>query len=127
MAEGYRPQFRQTARIREIGRYLETHPGEPVTLPQLSRRFGVPLTTMKRCFEAVYGMPVSRYLRRVRIRRAAALLRSTDDTILSVAGQVGYSNGSKFAAAFKAEMGVNPSEYRRTEEPEPADYQKAGD
>ena len=35
MAEGYRPQFRQTARIREIGRYLETHPGEPVTLPQL--------------------------------------------------------------------------------------------
>ena len=80
MAEGYRPQFRQTARIREIGRYLETHPGEPVTLPQLSRRFGVPVTTMKRCFEAVYGMPVSRYLRRVRIRRAAALLRSTDDT-----------------------------------------------
>ena len=64
---------------------------------------------MKRCFEAVYGMPVSRYLRRVRIRRAAALLRSTDDTVLSVAGQVGYSNGSKFAAAFKAEMGVNPS------------------
>ena len=36
MAEGYRPQFRQTARIREIGRYLETHPGEPITLPQLS-------------------------------------------------------------------------------------------
>lgn len=127
MTERFRPRFWQTAQIREIGRYIDSHPDDPITLPQLSRRFGIPATTIKRCFKALYGMPLSDYRRRTRMRRAAELLRSTDDTVLSVAGQVGYLNGSKFAAAFKAEMGVSPSDYRREEMPEPAEFPKAGD
>ena len=115
MDKSFSPSGRQVALMREIGRYLESHPEENITLSQLSRRFGLPVTTLKRHFRAVYGMAVSDYLRQVRMQKAAHLLRATDQTVLWVAGQVGYLNGSKFAAAFRAATGFSPSGYRREE------------
>ncbi len=109
------PRFtrRQLEITRQIAAYLCAHLEEGLTLEKLSREFSIPLTTMKRCFSAVYGIPVYSYLRRIRIQKAAELLLETDSTILAVAGQVGYDNASKFAAAFKAVTGLSPSEYRR--------------
>ena len=43
---------------------------------------------------------------------AAELLRSTDRTVLDIAGQFGYDNASKFARAFRDVIGVSPNEYR---------------
>ena len=40
------------------------------------------------------------------------LLEYTDKTILEVAMEYGYDNGSKFAAAFRSVKGVNPAQYR---------------
>lgn len=118
------PRFtcRQLQLIRQIAAYLDTYPEKALTLEKLSQEFSMPLTTMKRCFSAVYGMPVYAYLRRSRMKKAAKLLRETDSTILAVAGQVGYDNASKFAAAFKAVTGLSPSEYRRY----PAEWETDG-
>ena len=43
---------------------------------------------------------------------AAVLLRTTDRTVLDIAGQFGYDNGSKFARAFRDVIGVSPAAYR---------------
>mgnify|MGYP001049018267 len=43
---------------------------------------------------------------------AAELLRSTDRTVLDIAGQFGYDNASKFARAFRSVIGVSPNAYR---------------
>ena len=40
------------------------------------------------------------------------LLRQTDRTVLDIAGQFGYDNGSKFAKAFRDTVGMSPTEYR---------------
>lgn len=109
------PRFtcRQLQTIQQIAAYLNNHPEEELTLERLSQDFVMPLTTMKRCFSAVYGIPIYAYLRRSRMKKAAKLLLETDSTIMEVAGQVGYDNASKFAAAFKTVTGLSPSEYRR--------------
>ena len=44
--------------------------------------------------------------------RPAELLRSTDRTVLDIAGQFGYDNASKFARAFRSVIGVSPNAYR---------------
>ena len=46
------------------------------------------------------------------MRGAAQLLRSTDRTVLDIAGQFGYDNASKFAKAFRNVIGVSPNAYR---------------
>ena len=48
-----------------------------------------------------------------RMEEAARLLEETDETILEIAGKAGYENGSKFAKAFRDEIGTAPGEYRR--------------
>ena len=111
--ENIRFTRRQVLLIRQIAGYLDAHPEEQLTLEKLSQLFSMPVSTMKRCFCAVYGMPVCAYLRRSRMKKAAGLLLETDGTVLDIAGQVGYDNASKFAAAFKAVTGLSPSEYRR--------------
>lgn len=86
---------------------------QDVSLEELARRFGLSLTTLKSCFKAIYGMPVRAYVRSMRMKRGEELLRTTDLPVMDVAVRVGYSNPSKFGDAFRREMGMLPSAYRR--------------
>ena len=52
------------------------------------------------------------YVRAQKMHAAAELLRSTDQTVLDIAGQFGYDNASKFAKAFRDIIGVSPNSYR---------------
>ena len=45
--------------------------------------------------------------------RGGELLRRSDESVLAIAGQLGYDNASKFARAFRQVMGVSPSDYRK--------------
>ena len=85
------------------------------TLEDLSRRFDIPLTTMKSCFKGMFGCPVNTYMRTYRMDRAAQMLRQQRErSVAEVAGLVGYDSASKFAAAFKDVIGRTPLEYRNS-------------
>ena len=80
----------------------------------MSERFDIPLTTMKQCFKAVFGAPIGSYLTQYRMNRAAVFLRTKREmSVAEIAGRVGYDSQSKFAAAFRRQMGMTPGEYRR--------------
>ena len=51
-------------------------------------------------------------IRGQKMQAAAKMLLESDMTILEIAGCFGYDNASKFAAAFRAVLGVTPSRYR---------------
>ncbi len=52
-------------------------------------------------------------MKEYRIRKAAQLLRETEDSIAEIAARVGYENQSKFTAAFKELMQTLPTAYRK--------------
>ncbi len=64
---------------------------------------------MKGGFRAHFGTSVFAYLRKARMELAQELLRKRHLNVTEVAFRVGYSNPSKFAAAFRREFGVSPS------------------
>jgi len=111
-----RPYFprNQVNSVKQIHQLLTQRMAEHFTLQELSGRFGLPLTSLNACFKAVYGKPVYAYIRSYRMQAAAAMLLQTNDSITTIAGNVGYENTSKFAGAFKALMQVSPSDYRKT-------------
>ena len=47
------------------------------------------------------------------MQKAAALLAEGRLSVMEIAGMSGYENCSKFAAAFRGEYGMSPSDYRR--------------
>jgi AraC-like DNA-binding protein len=84
----------------------------PVSLQELARRLATSPRQLQRAF-AEAGEPGPRaYLRRVRMKRAAELLRD-GSTVGQAAWLVGYSQPAQFAKAFRIEHGHLPREARR--------------
>ena len=86
--------------------------GENITTAQLAARLGTSPSQLAASFRGVYGMTPAAFLRAQKMHGAAQLLRTTDRTVLDIAGQFGYDNASKFAHAFRSVIGVSPSAYR---------------
>ncbi len=87
---------------------------ERSTIGQIAEHFRVSPTHLKESYRFVYGCSMYANVRAQKMRIAAQLLRETDRTVLDIAGEIGYDNGSKFAKAFREVIGKTPRAYRQT-------------
>lgn len=104
----------QVTLAKDISRYLTDHMNDKITIEKLSSIFHVSSPYIKTVFKGVYGVPVSSYIRARRMESAAYMLEYTNKSILEIAGEHGYDNGSKFANAFRSIKGQNPTDYRNS-------------
>lgn len=91
---------------------LHADPAHAWTVESLARRAGVSRATFARRFAEVMGEPPISYLAGWRLCQAADLLEEGDDTLESIARQVGYSSAFALSAAFTREYDMRPSRYR---------------
>lgn len=99
--------------VRNIKNSLSRNIASYVSLETLSLSYGINLTTLKNCFKDMYGKPLYTWYKEYKFYRARELIKNTDYPIAKIANMVGYKSSSKFAKAFKKEMGVLPSSYRK--------------
>ena len=99
--------------VKHMQAYMVTNLQRHYTLQELSKKFDIPLTSMKVCFKCVYGCSIYSYMKSYRMQAATILLRDTFDSITEIAGKMGYDNPSKFSEVFKKEYGELPSEFRK--------------
>ncbi len=105
----------QVEKIRAIHELITSDLTTVHTARELSERFSIPLTAMKRCFRNTYGKPIYAYLKQYRMSKAAGLLITRRDLKVSEIGaMVGYNSPSKFTAVFRETMGQTPLEYRNS-------------
>jgi AraC-like DNA-binding protein len=64
-------------------------------------------------FAHAFGSTPMAFVREVRLRNAAALLRSGDLSVAAVAATVGFSGRSHFSRLFRDHFGITPSGFRR--------------
>jgi len=98
-----------TARAR---RYLDDFPDKRFLPADLAGQLGVSETHLRRCFREVHGQTPRRYLVEVRLRRAAARLRTTADRVEQIAADVGYPSSTRFGKSFRQLYGLTPLQYR---------------
>lgn len=65
-----------------------------------------------RLYKRQTGKSFSAYLNEIRLEKACALLRETDDPVIAVALATGFNNVTYFNRIFKRHMGVTPTAYR---------------
>lgn len=104
----------QVTAAKEAKKYLLAHLDEHITITELADMLGISSTSLKICFKGVYGDTINGYITNCKMQKAASLLKSTDKSVLEIAGIVGYNNGSKFAGAFRRVMNKSPNEYRKS-------------
>lgn len=103
----------QVDKIKCIKRYLSGNLDSRITVKELSAKFDISQTALKTCFKGVFGMSIYSFERELKMQKAALLLRKTDDSVMDIAGLLGYDNASKFAKAFKDVMGASPKDFRK--------------
>jgi transcriptional regulator GlxA family with amidase domain len=64
-------------------------------------------------FKREMGIPPSRYIRRLRMRQAAALLTTTFLSVKEIMARVGLGDESHFVRDFEAIYGLPPTRYRK--------------
>ena len=90
-------------------------PGEHYTLDLLAEKCMMSRTTFAQHFHKAFGRPAMDFVREVRLRGAARLLRQTQEPIKMIASRMGYASRSNFSHAFSDFFGVAPAEYRAAE------------
>jgi AraC family transcriptional regulator len=99
--------------LRALLGYLRENLHEDVTLDDLAAQANLSKHHLLRTFKRSTGTTPHRYLVRLRLRRAASLLRSSSQTMRQVMAACGYQSAAQFSAAFRREYGCAPGRYRR--------------
>lgn len=103
-------QIQVTKSIRD---YLVNHLDEKVSLEVLAKDAHLNLTVFHNVFYHIYGDTPYAYLKKYKMNLAANILLNENRKIGDIALELGYSNASKFAKAFKSVYGVLPKDYRK--------------
>ena len=85
----------------------------PSPVAQMVLASGLAERTFKRRFEQATGMAPLDYVHHLRLEEAKQMLESGDDSIESVAFEVGYSDASFFNRLFRRKVMMSPTQYRR--------------
>jgi AraC family transcriptional activator of mtrCDE len=94
-----------------VGAMLE-RPEDPHTVATLAELCFMSRSTFARRFKESFGHPPMEYLRGIRLRHAARLLRQRPrPAVAVVAKRVGFESRSQFSRAFKELFHAAPSEY----------------
>lgn len=100
--------------IVKIKKFIEEHFTENIRLQEIAEKVGYSKYHMNRMFAKSTGKTIHNYIKERRLFEAAELLSNTDDSIVDIALQVGYTSQQAFTKAFKQQFDCTPQVYRNT-------------
>jgi AraC family transcriptional regulator len=92
--------------------FLSSHLTERITLPDIARAAHASPFHLARLFQRHTGVPVHRYLTRLRLRAAQERLAAGAPDLTALALEFGFASHSHFTDAFRREFGESPSAVR---------------
>lgn len=94
-------------------KYVRENLTSDLSLEVMARRAGFTPVHFHNVFKASTGKTLREYVEEQRVKKAASLLITTDDTLARIAYECGFSSQSYFSYAFKRKMGKTPREYAK--------------
>jgi AraC-like DNA-binding protein len=98
-------------RVERAKELLSHNLTNPLTLEALGQEVGCSPFYLSRMFSREVGLTIPQYLRKLRMERAAELLRTGRYNVTEAATEVGYSSLSHFSKAFCETIGCCPVLY----------------
>lgn len=99
--------------VEQVRRTLATSPELPHALTTLAAGVHMSPFHLCRVFKKHTGLPVHRYLERLRLRRALACVLDTRERMINIAANCGFCSEAHLSNAFLREFGLRPSRLRR--------------
>jgi AraC-like DNA-binding protein len=103
------PPARHLLRARDLADHRFA---EPIGVDDMAGAAGLSRAHFSREFKQAFGVSPHAYLLTRRLERAAALLRTTDRTVIEICLDVGLQSVGSFTTSFKRTYGRTPAQYR---------------
>lgn len=107
------PESHDLLRLGDTIAFIETRFSEKITLDDLAKKSQFSKRHFQRIFQECMGRSPIDHLLRIRVQKAAELLRNSDRKITDIAFDCGFSDGNYFTRQFRKMTDLSPSEYRR--------------
>jgi len=114
-AEALPPQT--SALVKCAVAYLHQNYARSLARWEIAEAVGVSENYLSRVFDQELGLSPWDYLNRFRVSQAKELFRRTQDSVKSIASQVGFKDQKYFSRVFRKLTGLSPNEFR--EQPRP--------
>ncbi len=98
--------------VEQIHRYIEQSYHENITLTALAEQYHMDASYLSRIFSQKYGETIIAFLTRIRMEKAAELMKDQDKKLETISFLVGYDDYNYFSRVFRKKMGCSPREYR---------------
>jgi AraC-like DNA-binding protein len=99
----------------EIGKtlaLLHRQPAHPWTIAGLATEVGISRSVLAERFRRYLSETPMAYLTRWRLQLGAQMLKTTSNSVLRIAADVGYESEAAFNRAFKRQFGLPPARFR---------------
>ena len=103
-------------RINRVIDYIREHPDRQLKLEELAKVACFSEFHFHRIFSAVSGETLNSFTNRLRLERAARLLRYSDQSLTDIAFDCGFSSSAAFSRAFRSGYETSPSQFRKNGE-----------
>ena len=98
--------------IQEAINFMERHYQRELTVEELADVCKLNRSYFSKIFKDSMGCPPQEFLIRLRLSKAADLMRDTGSSIGDIASSCGYPNQLHFSRAFKKRYGLSPRQWR---------------
>ena len=98
---------------KRVAQYIEEHLSEDISLATLADVARLSPYHFVRAFKQSFGLPPHRYMSRLRVEQAKALLANPAMSVTQVGFNLGFSETSSFTTTFRKHTGLTPTAYRR--------------
>lgn len=103
-------------RINRVIDHVRGNLDRPLNLKELARVACFSEFHFHRIFSAVSGETLNGFTNRLRLEKAARLLRYSDQSLTDIAFDCGFSSSATFSRAFRAGYETSPSQFRKNGE-----------
>jgi AraC family transcriptional regulator len=105
-----------TKRIDRVIDYLRDHLDKPLKLEDLAKVACFSEFHFHRVFGAMTGETLNDFTNRLRLEKAARLLRYSEQSLTDIALDCGFSSSATFSRAFRSGYDTSPSQFRKSGE-----------
>lgn len=108
MTRNERRSQRRAERFELVLQHIEAHSSERLDIATLADMARISPYHFHRVFSSYVGEPVSRFVRRLRLEKAARLILFGCASITQAAAEAGYATSAAFTRAFRRHFGASP-------------------
>lgn len=100
--------------VQRINGYILHHIYGTLTIEEIAEHMNKNISYLCRVFKSNTGRTMRDYIAEIKIEEAKKLLSYTEDEILKISLDLGFSSQAYFTTVFKKRCGMTPAEYRKS-------------